>query len=413
MDIIQNLTQLSRGGHTTYIKDTLFLINDNHNEIKQHYVYTIYNPKKIEEVASMITRKKKLCENNNIYYNFCVIPDKSLCLSHFFEGLIPSRFVDDLKRKIPIVDCYDFLKNKSKEEMENIFYKTDSHMNMIGLEMCANYINNKIFNTKYNFKFNEIACNNSNFFGDLTTHYNYNMELDASTFVENTIKYTKNNYIKYLNFEDIDYGTTHGRTNFITINEKSDNNMKVLVLGDSSAFNVHFIYAEFFKETHFIWDRLHFPYNYMLRHNFDHVLEIRTERFIINHEYHDYNEYIAINNATFDLNINRHLNLNFNTILRIFFLKCVEYQKCENFNKILMINNNIEKIKNIVYNYASKLTSDELYFFKCFDHISYADSYDDLKKIFGYDELKLLDHYLCFGMNEKRIFPYPNFENYA
>lgn len=38
-----------------------------------------------------------------------------------------------------------------------------------------------------------------------------------------------------------------------------------------------------------------------------------------------------------------------------------------------------------------------------FDYVTYADRYQDLKEAFGYDKNALYEHYITFGINEKRI----------
>ena len=38
-----------------------------------------------------------------------------------------------------------------------------------------------------------------------------------------------------------------------------------------------------------------------------------------------------------------------------------------------------------------------------FDYVAYADRYDDLKEIFGYDKKALYNHYITYGINENRI----------
>ena len=38
-----------------------------------------------------------------------------------------------------------------------------------------------------------------------------------------------------------------------------------------------------------------------------------------------------------------------------------------------------------------------------FNYVAYADRYEDLKKAFGYDKKALYDHYLTYGIKEKRI----------
>ena len=40
---------------------------------------------------------------------------------------------------------------------------------------------------------------------------------------------------------------------------------------------------------------------------------------------------------------------------------------------------------------------------EAFDHIAYADRYEDLREAFGYDEEALYNHYVTFGINENRI----------
>ena len=103
----------------------LFLINDNNNEIRQHFDHSYIDKFKSSLFSENLNIKKDYCQNNNIKYYFFMIPEKS----YVCRDLLPFD-IKIIKRN------YELIKNLIPDFTEKLdhscYWKNDSHINFLG-----------------------------------------------------------------------------------------------------------------------------------------------------------------------------------------------------------------------------------------------------------------------------------------
>jgi ferredoxin-fold anticodon binding domain-containing protein len=117
--------------------DYLFLINDQGRELEIH----------CNNLDVIYDKELKRYNKNN--FSLIVIPNKSLIYKKYLPDIYDVKYrpsVDIYKTvlKDKIIDCYDILKNK-----ENVYYKTDTHINVKGSYIVYKHFINEI-NKMYN-----------------------------------------------------------------------------------------------------------------------------------------------------------------------------------------------------------------------------------------------------------------------
>jgi hypothetical protein len=297
--------------HKTLVgKDTnLFLLNDSHRELDIH----CNNLNLVKDKTF-----SRYCLEN---FLLIVFPDKSV----IYKDYLPDNFVSKYRPalhdytkvfKNKLIDTYEVLKNEP-----NIYYKTDTHINMKGAYIVYKHFLNKI-NEIYNLHFEgeqiemqSIECflkdaklaNNS--LGDLLhveildeyllPHQMKDENTMELFYYSNDIEYIYTNHIiqkddtlRILNkeFEDknedlcgsiVDW---HILSNYILYrnngnNENNEKHYKVIIFYDSFLSSTLDLYLKLFKEVYMIKDV--YSEKYIDHVKPDYVFEFRVERFLV------------------------------------------------------------------------------------------------------------------------------------
>jgi hypothetical protein len=278
--------------------DYLFLNNDTSKELEVH-----------------CNNLNLVCDKTLSKYTFknyllIIYPDKSI----YYKQYLPDNFIakyrpateiylDKLQNKV--LDTYDFLQHES-----DIFYKTDTHINLKGnYVVYLNFIEkiNNLFNLNINPIKLDILSKNCvlntlpTAIGDLTWVSNLgNQKLNN---INDTYYYTndiidfynvyniKDNDIRFLDYNLIDktleLDNKHEHvhwgiiSNYIIYKKNNNENfpkIKVLIFYDSFLLNIIPLYFEMFYEIYLIKT----PYNndFINKINPDYVFEFRVERFL-------------------------------------------------------------------------------------------------------------------------------------
>ena len=400
--------KIASNGKTFNINNFLFLINDSSLELHQHFTNTHVNDTSYNNIINVLNYKNDFCRKLDSTYIFGINPDKSFCLKNIIKSdnssLVENRyFVDVFKKNIikynfKIVDFYDVFDGLNN--VEDFFYKSDSHINKEGSLLYVNYLI-KFLKINNNLKNDLIETVNNNYWGDLTSDKNYNISnIDKSTFVETT----KNLYVDSKQFEFVNlpltYTNTYERNNIYVRNNSSTNNLKVIFLCDSTIFNDWTMYAYNFLETIFIWDHLYFPTELIDKIRPNYVIELRTERFLYSYSlglYENYVQQIYNNNYNSEINI-----IPDNIVINYYNVYYNHYaaDECNN----LELNSNLEYIRRylsfVEVNIIEKLKEFNQTLPYNFDHIEYANLNQDLYNIYGYNKTKLIRHYILHTSKE-------------
>jgi hypothetical protein len=283
--------------HKTLIglNNFLFLTNDVSYEIENH----IKNESSLN-IAYVNNYKNK---KNHL---LVIFPDKSVCCSKYLPDniIIQRKTVEHLLNELNnVYDGYECLK-----DMDDIFYKTDTHMNLKGCyEIYKFFI--KTFNKHFNQNIKNInaniKCDNvvNLFFlnlgiGDLT----WDINLGSQTLIEKTDNYYysdeidlfylrhKINY-KSIKFYDYDFNENNNlngvlvdwnilSNHIIITTNNNDNNFCVLIFYDSFLISSMTLYMKTFYKCIFIKNV--YDEKFVKKYDCDYVIEFRVERFLNN-----------------------------------------------------------------------------------------------------------------------------------
>ena len=271
--------------------DYYFLVNDSNNEIPQHYDEGYESEFDAEKFTESYLSKKIYIENNNMTYNLFVVPDKSIVLREYlpFDTISPKRNTDQISDYV--YDLNDIL-------TEEDFFKNDTHINYMAALKIVPFILSKTTTktadeireelmTKLNIRY-------FNYPGDLFTDRNWSYPKDD--------RYEKN---ATLNVQRIDlkeeFEIIDGKeipSEFRKVsnsfseyyrNPNSLTDKKALIFRDSSTQKLLFTFLAYYREVFLYWDQWYFNKNLIDWYKADDVIEIRTERFLDNPLYPNYN----------------------------------------------------------------------------------------------------------------------------
>ena len=169
-EMFRNLNHTIRGK-----KDTFFLVNDDANEIKQHYDKTYNKTLNIDDFIESQQSKEKFFKNNNKNYGLFVIPDKSVILRDklpFDTEDYLFRYVDSLK---------EYLQDLSVILTQDDFLTNDSHINAESYLKIIAYIILQ-FTNEYDYYFyytllkSRVRIESIDFEGDLLSTKNWSYD---------------------------------------------------------------------------------------------------------------------------------------------------------------------------------------------------------------------------------------------
>lgn len=262
--------------------DFLFLINDNNNEIKQHFDDSYKSLFNKEIFVHNFQSNKRFCEENNIDYQFFLVPDKSVVCKEFLPFSIKK-----VNRNYHSIDYLfpDFAENL----YYNCYFKGDSHINFLGGKELTFNILNHLDDSFSRENFNDLIkeqmlITKTKVNGDLTSDENWSYSEDSlKKYLQEDMVHYSNKYIEFVNNtipRDFQY-VGERKTEYIK-NQKAFSNLRVLVLRDSSTnFIINFL-SLYFKELLSYWDHWQFNKELISWYKPDVIIEIRTERFLEN-----------------------------------------------------------------------------------------------------------------------------------
>jgi hypothetical protein len=279
----------------------LFLINDGSNEIEKHCVNNLSGN------INIINNYKKY---NNYY--LIVYPDKSYIYNYYLPDNykavyrpIFNHYKIELNERI--LDCYEILKNE-----DNIYYKTDTHINLKGNYLVFNYFSD--FVKKININIPKVDINKLEYkyvsnltelmlgIGDLTWQQNLGNQILENTsdhyYYHNNDEFIYNKTIindkLNLQFLILENNILLNKTDInmkkiIDWNILSDyilyrkndiynNNLKIIIFYDSFLINIIHLLLNLFREIYFIKDIFNEKYINII--NPDYIFEFRVERFL-------------------------------------------------------------------------------------------------------------------------------------
>lgn len=276
----------------------LFLINDSSNELNIHC-----------DPNYIISEINHYNNNNLDNYLLIIFPDKSVVCKDYLPDKYISQYRPGLHKYINIlndklIDGYDIL--KTYNNFEKIFYKTDTHMTLLGtfriIKYFFEYIKKK-YNIDIDIDFNEINIESKKVesitsiplgLGDLTWKNNCEdmvfTDLSDTYFYSNQIinlyEIRINEDIKILNYQLKDNTNNYINSNLnwdiiskniikkINYNKK----YKILIFYDSFMLNIIDLLLNAFNEVYIIKNIYNINLINLIKP--DYIFEFRVERFL-------------------------------------------------------------------------------------------------------------------------------------
>lgn len=280
-------------------EDYLFLINDNNNELDQHFNQDYKNLFNAEEFSEHYNFKKELFSKYNIGYYYFIVPDKSVVCRDLlpFDSSYLKRNIDLVEDAIDFTDCLT----------KNDYFKYDSHINYEGARKLTykfiNYIDNNFTIEEYNELINNADTHEITKTLDLVHEINwsYSDELKKNFPTTITKQVPKNSSLINKDIP-IMFERVRKRKSAYLRNDDSYSDLRVLVLCGSS-FNIFKNYLMlYFKELFFYWDHGHINPEVIMWFEPDIIIELRAERYLEKIPVPDYvsnKEELNLTNANF------------------------------------------------------------------------------------------------------------------
>lgn len=270
------------------LNNTFFIVNDNSNEIRQHYD-RMYNSKfNQKKFLESLSSKKSYLENMGINYGIYIIPDKSVVLNRFLPFDNPplrkiTSLTEHLVDLIKIIDEEDFLINDTNVSM------------CAGLKIVAYILNNlhknKTFKEYYDEMLSKLNIVEDKHRGNLFTKHSWSypneIQLHDKYYAIDTKSLTLKEEAREYAEEEIPleyrmFSTTKSQY-YHNNNSISDN--KVLVLCDDSVKPLIPALISYYKDVFLYQDLWYFNKDLVEWLEPSDVLEIRGERTLENAQY--------------------------------------------------------------------------------------------------------------------------------
>ena len=271
--------------------DYYFLVNDSNNEIPQHYDENYESAFDAEKFIESYLSKKIYIENNNMTYNLFVVPDKSVVLRNYlpFDTIRPRRNTNQIKDYI--YDLNDIL-------TEEDFFKNDTHINYMAALKIVPFILSKTTSKSpaeiHELLMTKLKIRYFNYPGDLFTDKNWSYPKDDRYEKNATLSVQRIDLTE--DFEIIDgkeippeFRKVSNSFSEYYKNPNSLTDKKALIFRDSSTQKLLFTFLAYYREVFLYWDQWYFNKNLIDWFKADDVIEIRTERFLDNPLYPNYN----------------------------------------------------------------------------------------------------------------------------
>ncbi|MGN1321274.1 MAG: hypothetical protein ACI4VJ_01680 [Methanosphaera sp.] len=271
--------------HTLVGKDTLFLVNDNNNEIRQHYDSTYEGRVDYDLFRKSVQSKKKFFKRRDMAYGLYAIPDKSVILQDQlpFDTDKPVRHVDNLGDVVSdlsvVIDSDDYDIN-------------DTHINRKSGVKVAAYILSDLHENRSYEEYLRLLMSKldivsvDDYKGDLLSTRNWSYgegELKEKYLKVPTekVKITDNVVNASESIHD-EFKWFSNRASVYCKNENSYTNKKLLLLNDSSGHRIIPACLTYYREVFSYWDHWYFNKDLVEWFKPNDIIELRTERFLDN-----------------------------------------------------------------------------------------------------------------------------------
>ncbi|WP_157064725.1 hypothetical protein [Methanobrevibacter millerae] len=261
----------------------LFLINDENNEIRQHFDFTYENKFNKSHFLEEYYFKKELFEDNGIEYFFFCIPDKSIVCKDF----LPFHF-DKIKRNVDsvkeIIDFKDYLNHLH-------YFKFDTHINYFGGHVLSfkflNHMDKKLTMGAWNNLLDTNVKEINEFWdSDLLSDKNWSYSKKEQLELKNIPTEKFNLVLKPLVLSSIPipdkFKFYHKRESFHWYNPYSFSDKSVLIFRDSTFDLLKWYFSFYYRDIFLCWDHATVDENLIKFINPDVIIEARVERFIDN-----------------------------------------------------------------------------------------------------------------------------------
>ncbi|MDO5825120.1 MAG: hypothetical protein Q4Q22_01940 [Methanosphaera sp.] len=262
------------------LDNTFFLVNDNENELLQHYDLEYNSPLNIRDFKLSLQSKRKYLAGKNIKFTQFIIPDKSVVLREYlpFETAVPNRNWNSLKNYY--YDLSEVIKGDD-------FLVNDTKITSQAAVKAVSYIIFKTFKEK---SFKEIR-------GQLLEKFTSSVVChQGDLFTDNSWSYDKDDvYEMYsrINVEELSlkseiinrqiplkFSQFNNVASKYLFNPDSISDRKALVICDKSAHPLFDAFTAYFREVFFYHDFWYFNKNLIDYADFDVVVEVKSERFL-------------------------------------------------------------------------------------------------------------------------------------
>ncbi|MBQ6443474.1 MAG: hypothetical protein IJJ11_02200 [Methanosphaera sp.] len=264
------------------LNDTFFLVNDNTNELLQHYDLEYDSSLDLRQFKQSLESKRKYLAKKNIKFTQFIIPDKSVVLREYlpFETTDAKRNWDSLKNYYydlsDVIGTDDFLVNDTKltsqaavKAVSYILFKTfkKKSFSEIKSEILEKFTTNQV--THQGDLFTDDAWSYPK--DDVYEKYS-RIDIDELSLIAKDKLTHKEIDEEFLQFNNVASDYIH--------NPDSISDKKALIICDKSAHPLFEAFIAYFREVFFYHDFWYFNKNLIDYASFDVVIEVKAERFL-------------------------------------------------------------------------------------------------------------------------------------
>ena len=264
------------------LDNTFFLVNDNANELLQHYDLEYVSSLDLRQFKQSLESKRKYLANKKIKFTQFIIPDKSVVLRQYlpFETTTPKRNWDSLKNYYydmsEVITCDDFLINDTKltsqasvKAVSYILFKTFKQKSFkeIRGELLEKFKTSRV--THKGDLFTDGAWSYQK--DEIYEKYS-SMDIDELSLKSRDVLIHKDIDEQFLQFNNVSSDYVY--------NPESISDKKALIICDKSAQPLFEAFIAYFRQVFFYHDFWYFNKNLVDYDNFDVVIEVRAERLL-------------------------------------------------------------------------------------------------------------------------------------
>jgi hypothetical protein len=207
--------------------ETLFLIGGGHNVLKYFSEKSDIPETSIKNFYSNLKRRQNFCDKNEIIYKNFIFPDKLYVYKDLLSHDIKSLYLNAYeKSEYNVTDVKNTYLDSVIVNVENAFYKTDTHLALTGNQAVTIAIVEDLFPEfieKFKIEIKENTKRKENFSGDLGIKFN-------PPKVENIMVYKKPSSVVMA-----DNGLANGNDGIMVLvkNDNAISEKTLMIFGDS------------------------------------------------------------------------------------------------------------------------------------------------------------------------------------